>query len=298
MGKKFDKALGYTALATIPVGLLVFSGWMMGVSAVMHSECSVTYGSAQITTLPDGTTIRFNGDISQQSMMELVGQAQAARAKQPADKEIKIVLQSGGGDVEAMFFAAASLQNLHVTTVVGANGYCGSSCVPLFLAGEHRIADPTAGFGLHAVYCANSLQDLSCLAERQFDLSAARYKSFIKQRDPALYALALRDDAFKHSPYNLVCYTYPNGPENKPVSEQDDTTARGNCAVAFGIYRQTIAHELIKPHEVKCPVSWWTRMTTIFRYLVGTAGNIAQQHVEPKGVLSADLPASRTDFNE
>lgn len=269
-----------------------------GVVAVMEDSCIERYPNFDIKQQPDG--IRFDGGISTTSMRALLLAIQQRQEAAP-EKPVTVWLESGGGDVEAALFAAAMIPTYNVTMAVGKGGFCGSSCVPLFLSSDKRYADPSAAFGLHAVFCAGRLADLECLAERAYGESADRYMTYVKRRDPALYALAERDHAFSNPPYNLVCYTYPNGAENAPVSEESDHRARGSCMGATDRMSYTINHDMMMPPGKdaqqlnRCPVGdgrrWHLFLEWIGQFFGGKNLSVVQR-VHYPGLTVRDAVAT------
>jgi hypothetical protein len=83
-----------------------------------------------------GETIRFEGDVTPESMASLV--SRAAAASKAGDRNITIELNSGGGNLGAALNANTKLKKYGVNTLVRSE--CASSCTVLFAAGRTRTA--------------------------------------------------------------------------------------------------------------------------------------------------------------
>lgn len=264
-GKKWPKtmrrsdAIAFVILLFIPI-LLVGMG--LGILATMTSECDSRYQNGSVRTRSDG--IHFDGAVSFQSVAELLTQIDALKDGTPI-----VWFQSGGGSVDAALYFALMVSDRHIQTRVGKSGFCASSCVPMFLAGAERYADPTAAFGLHAPFCIGNLASLECLAERSYELGRTNYKAYFKAKAPTWFAKTEKDEAFQRTgPDQMLCYTFTDGDLEKPSSQYDHDYSRAACALAPAIAGQMMAQDI--PNQ-SCPVGFWARVSMFLRYLVGLA---------------------------
>ena len=73
--------------------------------------------------------------------------------QQAERRRLVLILNSPGGSIEhgRQIVAAIGALDRAIDTVVQKAGVCASMCVPIFLAGGRRIADPEAYFMFHQV---------------------------------------------------------------------------------------------------------------------------------------------------
>ena len=242
--------------------LLVFlSGLLLGVLEVMSSQCNGQFRDALIKDRADG--IHFDGTITQKSIVELLAVIGQSKSPEPT-----VWLASGGGDVDVALYFALMVAQRPIRMAVGRNAMCASSCVLLFLAGQKRFADPTAGFLLHGVFCPGTLANLECLAERGYISGADRYQMFMAQRASSWYKKAIMEQAFDYPPERLLCYTFPNGADTDPVNEHESNEARGNCAMVRVSF---LAMQPEFREHASCPIGTWQRVLMIGKWLIGMA---------------------------
>lgn len=86
----------------------------------------------------------------------------AAFDRYKADRRrLVLVLNSPGGSIEhgRQVIAAIRGRDRPIDTLVQKEGVCASMCVPIFLAGRERLADPEAYFMFHQVTLGGSARD-------------------------------------------------------------------------------------------------------------------------------------------
>jgi ATP-dependent protease ClpP protease subunit len=101
-----------------------------------------------ISEEPDRIVLGWSGPV-QEPMSERVA---AAFDRYKADRRrLVLVLNSPGGSIEhgRKVVAAIRARDRAIDTFVQKAGVCASMCVPIFLAGSRRIADPEAYFMFH-----------------------------------------------------------------------------------------------------------------------------------------------------
>ena len=101
-----------------------------------------------VSEQPDRIVLGWSGPV-QEPMSERVA---AALDRYKADRRrIVLILNSPGGSIEhgRVVVAAIRDRNRAIDTVVQKAGVCASMCVPIFLAGAKRIADPESYFMFH-----------------------------------------------------------------------------------------------------------------------------------------------------
>lgn len=76
-------------------------------------------------------------------------------------RRLVLILNSPGGSIEhgRKVVAAIRARDRGIDTLVEKAGVCASMCVPIFLAGARRIADPEAYFMFHQVSLNSSAKD-------------------------------------------------------------------------------------------------------------------------------------------
>ena len=97
---------------------------------------------------PDRIVLGWSGPV-QEPMSERIA---AAFDRYKADRRrLVLLLNSPGGSIEHGRKVVAAIRARHraIDTLVQKAGVCGSMCVPIFLAGAERIADPEALFMFH-----------------------------------------------------------------------------------------------------------------------------------------------------
>jgi len=107
---------------------------------------------------PDRIVLGWSGPV-QEPMSERVG---AAIDRYKADRRrLVLILNSPGGSIEhgRQVVATIRARNRAIDTMVQKEGVCASMCVPIFLAGSRRIADPDAYFMFHQASLNASAKD-------------------------------------------------------------------------------------------------------------------------------------------
>jgi ATP-dependent protease ClpP protease subunit len=104
---------------------------------------------------PDRIVLGWSGPV-QEPMSERVA---AALDRYKADRRrLVLILNSPGGSIEhgRKVVSAIRARDRAIDTVVQNAGVCASMCVPIFLAGSRRIADPESYFMFHEASLNNS----------------------------------------------------------------------------------------------------------------------------------------------
>ena len=137
-------------------GFKVF-GWICGI-LLFWAYFQLPSGSGDVAarqTLsiseePDSIVLGWSGPV-QEPMSERVA---AALDRYKADqRRLVLILNSPGGSIEhgRKVVAAIQARDRAIDTLVQKAGVCASMCVPIFLAGTKRMADPEAYFMFHQV---------------------------------------------------------------------------------------------------------------------------------------------------
>lgn len=130
---------------------------------------------------PDRVVFRWRGNV-EAPMLE---QLQEAYGKRASDRRpIVLSLDSKGGFIEhgskVISFILRMQATHNVDTVVEAKRLCASMCVPIYLAGGHRTAAPTARFMFHEVsFGAQVDNKLRKLKAEHPDLNIQKAKKFL-----------------------------------------------------------------------------------------------------------------------
>ena len=101
-----------------------------------------------ISEEPDRIVLGWSGPV-QEPMSERIA---AALDSYKADRRrLVLILNSPGGSIDhgRKVVAAIRARNRAIDTLVQRAGVCASMCVPIFLAGDRRMADPEAYFMFH-----------------------------------------------------------------------------------------------------------------------------------------------------
>ena len=112
-----------------------------------------------ISKEPDRILLGWSGPV-QEPMSERVG---AALDQFKSDqRRLVLVLNSPGGSIEhgRKVVAAIRARDRPMDTFVQKAGVCASMCVPIFLAGTKRVADPDAYFMFHEASLTGSARDM------------------------------------------------------------------------------------------------------------------------------------------
>jgi ATP-dependent protease ClpP protease subunit len=107
---------------------------------------------------PDRIVLGWSGPV-QEPMSERVA---AALDRYKADqRRLVLVLNSPGGSIEhgRKVVAAIRARDRAIDTLIQKAGVCASMCVPIFLAGTERVADPEAYFMFHQASLTSSARD-------------------------------------------------------------------------------------------------------------------------------------------
>lgn len=101
--------------------------------------------------------VSFYGEITKSSIDRLIKKLdRAIRESETTNKEITVVIDSGGGDINHSIRANRYIRNLNrnpniqVHTKVSSYNSCESACTILYTAGEKRFAGERTKFGFHS----------------------------------------------------------------------------------------------------------------------------------------------------
>jgi ATP-dependent protease ClpP protease subunit len=137
------------------MSLIKILGLLAG-AVLFWAYCQMPSGSGDVASRqilsvseePDRIVLGWSGPV-QEPMSERVA---AALDRYRADRRrIVLILNSPGGSIEhgRRVVAAIRAQGRAIDTLVRQAGVCASMCVPIFLAGDRRMADPDALFMFH-----------------------------------------------------------------------------------------------------------------------------------------------------
>ena len=136
-------------------GILLFWGYFQLPSG---SGDVASRQTLSISEEPDRIVLGWSGPV-QEPMSERVA---AALDRYKADRRrLVLILNSPGGSVEhgRKVVAAIRARDRAIDTLVQKAGVCASMCVPIFLAGAERIADPEAYFMFHQASLNSSARE-------------------------------------------------------------------------------------------------------------------------------------------
>lgn len=104
-----------------------------------------TSGMQRATLCQNGNDIILDGNLSYK-----LHETWAAVLNSSADrKQLRLFLNSPGGNNDVAESISNDVKKLGITTVLPANSECLSACPLIFISAEKRIADPTAILGFH-----------------------------------------------------------------------------------------------------------------------------------------------------
>jgi ATP-dependent protease ClpP protease subunit len=137
------------------MSLIKILGLLAG-AVLFWAYCQMPSGSGDVASRqilsvseePDRIVLGWSGPV-QEPMSERVA---AALVRYKTDqRRIVLILNSPGGSIEhgRRVVAAIRAQGRAIDTLVQQAGVCASMCVPIFLAGDRRMADPDAWFMFH-----------------------------------------------------------------------------------------------------------------------------------------------------
>jgi ATP-dependent protease ClpP protease subunit len=139
-------------------------GWICGI-LLFWAYFQLPSGSGDVASRqalsiseePDRIALGWSGPV-QEPMSERVA---AAIDRYKADRRrLVLILNSPGGSIEhgRKVVAAIGARDRAIDTLVQKAGVCASMCVPIFLAGARRIADPEAYFMFHEASLNSSVR--------------------------------------------------------------------------------------------------------------------------------------------
>jgi ATP-dependent protease ClpP protease subunit len=139
-------------------------GWICGIllfwayfQLPSGSEDVASRQTLSISEEPDRIVLGWSGPV-QEPMSERVA---AAIERYKADRRrLVLILNSPGGSIEhgRKVVAAIRARGRAIDTLVQKAGVCASMCVPIFLAGHERMADPEAYFMFHEASLNSSVR--------------------------------------------------------------------------------------------------------------------------------------------
>jgi ATP-dependent protease ClpP protease subunit len=122
------------------------------------SEDVASRQTLSISEEPDRIVLGWSGPV-QDPMSERIA---AAFNRYKADRRrLILILNSPGGSIEhgRKVVAAIRAHDRAIDTLVQKAGVCASMCVPIFLAGTRRMADPEAYFMFHQASLNSSIRE-------------------------------------------------------------------------------------------------------------------------------------------
>ena len=167
------------------MSLIKMLGWICGVLLVW-AYFQLPSGSGDVASRqtlsvseePGRIVLGWSGPV-REPMSERV--ATAIDRYKADQRRLVLVLNSPGGSIEhgRRVVAAIRARGRAIDTLVQKAGVCASMCVPIFLAGRERIADPEAYFMFHQV--SLSLGGKDNAKRREFsETEKARYSDIVK----------------------------------------------------------------------------------------------------------------------
>lgn len=136
--------------------------------------------------------VYFDSPVSRSSVETLLQRVTALAEK--GDRQIRIRLESDGGDLKAALSAFEELRALGVTTYV--RSHCHSACTVLFAAGRVRAANDYAKFLFHGIGVQGAHgRDQRDEVVRKYE---AMWLDAIRSADPRLADELERDEVLLH----------------------------------------------------------------------------------------------------
>ncbi|WP_244423283.1 ATP-dependent Clp protease proteolytic subunit [Bradyrhizobium sp. ORS 375] len=135
----------------------------------------------------DRIVLGWSGPV-QEPMSERIG---ATLDRYKADpRRLVLILNSPGGSIQHGRQVVEAIRERHraIDTVVDRAGVCASMCVPIFLAGERRMADPEAYFMFHEASLNSNARD---------DLKRQEISETDKEVLSRIVKTAVTDDLFR-----------------------------------------------------------------------------------------------------
>lgn len=180
------------------MSLIKIVGWICGV-LLLWGYFQLPSGSGDVASRqtlsvseePGRIVLGWSGPV-QEPMSERI--AAAFERYRRDQRPIVLVLNSPGGSIEHGRKVVAAIRGLDrpVETLVEKEGVCASMCVPIFLTGSRRVADPDAWFMFHQASLNSSAGDNM----KRKELSASE-KAAYAQTVRVIEARAT-DDFFRH----------------------------------------------------------------------------------------------------
>jgi ATP-dependent protease ClpP protease subunit len=177
-------------------------GWICGILLVWAffqlpsgSGDVASRQTLSISEEPDRVALGWSGPV-QEPMNESLA---AALDRFKADRRrLVLVLNSPGGSIEhgRKVVATIRARDRAIDTFVQKAGVCASMCVPIFLAGAQRMADPDAYFMFHQASLINSAKEnmRENMKRQEFGESEqARFSQAVKTIESRV-----TDDFFRH----------------------------------------------------------------------------------------------------
>ena len=139
---------------------------------------------------PDRIVLGWSGPV-QEPMSERIA---AAFEQYKSDRRrLVLILNSPGGSIEEGRKVVAAIRARHhgIDTFIQKAGVCASMCVPIFLAGAERMADPEALFMFHETSLTNSARETVKESVKQ-DVRESNKRQQIPASEEAAAAEALK----------------------------------------------------------------------------------------------------------
>jgi ATP-dependent protease ClpP protease subunit len=119
---------------------------------------------------PDRIVLGWSGPVQEPMSERITATIDRYRADR---RRLVLILNSPGGSIEQgrKVVAAIRARDRAIDTLVQKAGVCASMCVPIFLAGTERMADPEAYFMFHQASLSSSGRE--SIKQKQFSESEA-----------------------------------------------------------------------------------------------------------------------------
>jgi ATP-dependent protease ClpP protease subunit len=119
---------------------------------------------------PDRIVLGWSGPVQEPMSERIAATIDRYRADR---RRLVLILNSPGGSIEQgrKVVAAIRARDRAIDTLVQKAGVCASMCVPIFLAGTERMADPEAYFMFHQASLSSSGRE--SIKQKQFSESEA-----------------------------------------------------------------------------------------------------------------------------
>ncbi|MET0676367.1 MAG: ATP-dependent Clp protease proteolytic subunit [Bradyrhizobium sp.] len=180
------------------MSLIKIIGWICGV-LLLWAYFQLPSGSGDVASRqtlsvseePNRIVLGWSGPVQEPMSERITAALELYRLDQ---RSIVLVLNSPGGSIEhgRKVVGAIRAQGRAIETLVHQAGVCASMCVPIFLAGSKRMADPDAYFMFHQASLNSSASET--MKRKEFSASEkAVFSQAVK-----VIETQVTDDFFRH----------------------------------------------------------------------------------------------------